>query len=337
MTTTDARDLTAAALAARPAPLAGQLSTGPLPAPLRSIGRSELRVVPLALNGKAFGDTMDAAVSAQVLDRWAAEGGDFLDTADVYADGGSEQIIGDWMRSRRIRDRMIVATKVGKSPEFPGLRGTVLTQAVHASLRRLQVETIDLLYLHIDDETVEFDETLLAVDELIRAGKVRCFGGSDHTGDRLIEARIAVAQLGIAPMVALQNQYNLLHREEYEGGLAYAAQQQGLGVMPRYALAGGFLTGRYRRRSDLDPAVRGTLFARYLNRRGLRVLDALEAIAAAHETTVAAIAIAWLLTRPAVVAPVVSVSAPEEVVEAMSSVRVTLTRQQAAELDRISS
>lgn len=314
-----------------------RFATGPVPAPLRSIGASELRVLPLALNGKAFGETMDAATAEQVLDRWQAEGGDFLDTADVYAQGRSEQIIGNWLRTRGNRDRFVLATKVGKSPEFPGLRGAVLTEAVHASLRRLQVETIDLLYLHIDDESVEFDETLLAVDELIRSGKVRHFGGSDHTGNRLIEARIAMAQLGIAPMVALQNQYNLLHREEYEGGLAHVAQQQGLGVMPRYALAGGFLTGRYRRRSDLAPAVRGTPFAKYLTRRGLRVLDTLESVAAAHETTPAAIAIAWLLTRPGVVAPVVSVSGPDEVAEAISSVRVTLTRQQAAELDRVSS
>ena len=132
-----------------------------------------------------------------------AQGGNFIDTADSYAAGRSETIIGNWMRSRRNRDQLVVATKVGKSGDHPGLKARVLTRAVHASLERLQVDHVDLLYLHIDDTSVEFEETLLAVDELIRAGSVRYFGGSDHTGNRLIEARIASAQLGVAQMVAV--------------------------------------------------------------------------------------------------------------------------------------
>lgn len=310
--------------------------TGPVAVPLRQVGMSPLRVFPLALNGKAFGDAVDPATTSAVLDAYVAEGGNFIDTADSYAEGRSEQLIGDWMRSRGNRDRLVVATKVGKSAEFPGLRARVLTDAVHASLRRLGVETIDLLYLHVDDQTVAFDETLLAVDELIRAGKVRAFGGSDHTGDRLIEARIAMAQLGVAPMVALQNQYHLLYREEFESGLAHVAAQQRLGVMPRFALAGGFLTGRYRRRSDLPKGEQRAEVAKYFTRKGLRVLAALDTIAQAHGTTVAAIALAWLLTRPDVVAPVVTVSDPGQVPELGATVRVMLTRQQVAELDRVS-
>lgn len=209
----------------------------------RRIGSSDLRVFPLAISGNVFGWKADDATTDAILDAYTTAGGNFIDTADSYAAGRSEIMIGNWMRSRRNRDEMVIATKVGKSAENPGLRARVLTRAVRASLARLSVSRIDLLYLHIDDPAVEFEETLLAVDELIRAGDVRYFGGSDHTGDRLIEARIASAQVGVAPMVALQNHYNLLHRNEYEGDLAHVAAQQRLGVMPRFALASGFLTG----------------------------------------------------------------------------------------------
>jgi aryl-alcohol dehydrogenase-like predicted oxidoreductase len=199
------------------------------------------------------------------------------------------------------------------------------------------VQHIDLLYLHIDDATVDFDETLLAVDELIRAGKVRYFGGSDHTGNRLIEARIASAQLGVAPMVALQNHYNLVHRREYEGDLAHVALRQGLGVMPRFALASGFLTGKYRQKSDLAKNERGGEVARQLNRHGMRILSSLDSIAATHDATVATVALAWLLTKPNVVAPVASASRPEQVLDLTAAAHLQLTRHQVAELDRVSS
>ena len=204
---------------------------------------------------------------------------------------------------------------------------------------RLGVQHIDLLYLHIDDQTVDFEETLLAVDELIRAGKVRYFGGSDHTGNRLIEARIASAQLGVAPMVALQNHYNLLHRSEYEGDLAHVAARQGLGVMPRFALASGFLTGKYRKRADLVKAglVRGGAVARLFNRRSQRILASLDSIAAAHDTSVASVALAWLLTKPNVVAPVVSASDADQVFDLVAATDVQLTRSQLTALDRAGS
>lgn len=304
---------------------------------LRTIGSSDLKVFPLAMSGNVFGWTADDATTNQILDAYAAQGGNFIDTADSYAAGRSETMIGNWMRSRRNRADIVVATKVGKSADNPGLRARVLTRAVNASLARLGVQQIDLLYLHIDDLTVEFEETLLAVDELIRAGKVRYFGGSDHTGNRLIEARIASAQLGVAPMVALQNHYNLVHRTEYEGDLAQVAARQGLGVMPRFALASGFLTGKYRQKSDLAKNERGGEAAKHLNRRGLRILASLDGIAAAHDTTVASVALAWLLTKPNVVAPVASASAPEQVLDLMASAALQLTRHQVAELDRVSS
>ena len=181
-----------------------------------------------------------------------------------------------------------------------------------------------------------FEETLLAVDELIRAGKVRYFGGSDHTGNRLMEARIATAQLGVAPMVALQNHYNLLHRSEYEGDLAQVAARQGLGVMPRFALASGFLSGKYRSKADLARNARGQEAARHLNKRGLRVLHTLDSIAAVHEKPVATIALAWLLSKPLVVAPVASASRPDQLPALTAAATVQLTRHQVAELDRVS-
>ncbi|MCU1439786.1 MAG: aldo/keto reductase [Rhodoglobus sp.] len=302
----------------------------------RRIGSSDLRVFPLAMSGNVFGWTADDATTNGILDEYVAQGGNFIDTADSYAAGRSEIMIGNWMRARRNRDGIVVATKVGKSAENPGLRARVLTRAVNASLERLGVAYIDLLYLHIDDMDVEFEETLLAVDELIRAGKVRYFGGSDHTGNRLIEARIASAQLGVAPMVALQNHYNLVHRREYEGDLAHVAVQQGLGVMPRFALASGFLTGKYRQKSDIAKNERGGEAAKHLNRRGLRILASLESIASAHETSIASVALAWLLTKPNVVAPVASASHAHQVLDLTTAARLQLTRHQVAELDRVS-
>ena len=305
-------------------------------AKMRRIGSSELSVHPLALSGNVFGWTADDAATDDILDAYAEQGGNFIDTADSYAAGRSETMIGNWMRRRRNRADMVVATKVGKSADHPGLRARVLTRAVGASLVRLGTDRIDLLYLHIDDEDVEFEETLLAVDELIRAGDVRYFGGSDHTGNRLIEARIASAQLGVAPMVALQNHYNLMHRDEYEGDLEHVAEQQGLGVMPRFALASGFLTGKYRSRADLARNERRGEVARLLTRRGYRVLACLDRIAREQETTVASVALAWLLTKPNVVAPVASVTDAAQLADLRDATRLQLTRHQVSDLDRAS-
>ena len=315
----------------------GQLDAatrGPLR--LRSVGSSDLSVFPLALSGNVFGWTADDAETDSILDAYAEQGGNFIDTADSYAGGRSETMIGNWMRKRRTRGNMIVATKVGKSADHPGLRARALTKAVHASLNRLGTDRIDLLYLHIDDVNVEFEETLLAVDELIRAGKVRFFGCSDHTGNRLIEARVASAQLGVAPMVALQNRYNLLQRSEYEGDLARVADQQGLGVMPRFALASGFLTGKYRQRSDVALNQRRGEVARLMTRRGMRILTTLDRVAREQSTTVASVALAWLLAKPGVVAPVASVTSAAQLADLADAVRLQLTRHQMADLDRAS-
>ncbi len=305
--------------------------------PLRQVGQSDLAVFPLAIGGNVFGWTADDASTNEILDTFVGLGGNLIDTADSYAGGRSETMIGNWMRARRNRANMVVATKVGKSADNPGLRARVLTRAVHASLARLGTDYIDLLFLHIDDESVAFDETLLAVDELIRAGKVRYFGGSDHTGNRLIEARIASAQLGVAPMVALQKHYNLVHRDEYEGDLARVAGQQGLGVLPRFALESGFLTGKYRHKTDLTPTERGGAASKHLNRRGMRVLSALDSVAGQQNSSVASVALAWLLSKPNVVAPIVSASRAEHVGDLMAASELQLTRHQVADLDKASS
>jgi aryl-alcohol dehydrogenase-like predicted oxidoreductase len=303
---------------------------------LRTIGSSDLSVFPLAMSGNVFGWTADVDSTNGILDAFSDGGGNFLDTADSYAAGRSEIMIGNWMRDRRNRDSMVVATKIGKSHENPGLSARAIARSVDASLERLRTGHIDLLYLHIDDDSIPFEETLLAVDKLIRDGKVRYFGGSDHTGNRLFEARIASAQIGVAPMVALQNHYNLMHRSEYEGDLATVAMRQGLGVMPRFALASGFLTGKYRSRSDMAKNQRGSEVAKMLNRKGFRVLAALDRVAAAHEVTTATIALAWLLGKPNVVAPVASASGPEQVAELLAAPGIQLTRHQVTELDRAS-
>ena len=245
-------------------------------------------------------------------------------------------MIGSWMRDRGNRDDLVIATKVGKGAEHPGLSSPAIAAAVEASLRRLGTDRIDLLYLHIDDPEVPFEETLLAVDELIRSGKVRHFGASHHTGERLIEARIASAQLGVAPLLALQLEYNLMARRGYEQGLAHVAAQQGLAVMPRFALAGGYLSGKYRTKADLARGLRGPEVARYAGRRGRRVLAMLDRIAAAHDASVATIALAWLLSKPSVVAPVASASRPEQLFDLMAAAEVTLTRHEVAQLDHVS-
>ena len=304
--------------------------------PRRRVGLSELRVFPLAISGKVFGWKADDTTTDAILDAYAAHGGNFIDTADSYSSGRSELMIGNWLRSRRNRDDMVVATKVGKSAEHPGVKARAIAAAVDDSLRRLRTDRIELLYLHIDDPEVSFEETLLAVDELIRAGKVIAFGGSDHTGNRIFEARIASAQLGVAPMVALQNLYNLMERAEYEGDLEHIADRVGLGVMPRFALASGFLGGRYRTKADLAHVDRGADVTKYFTRRGAKVLAALDEVAAAHDASVSTVAIAWLLSKPNVVAPVVSASSAEQVFDLVAAPEVRLTRHELTKLDRAS-
>jgi len=311
-------------------------STGPLPiiAP-RRIGESDLAVYPLSLGASVFGWTADGDTSLAILDRFAALGGNFIDTADSYVGGRSEVLIGTWMRQRRSRDRMVVATKVGRHQENPGLGSVSIVRAVEASLERLQTDRIDLLYFHDDDPETPLEDSLATAEWLIESGKVRYLAASNFTADRLIEARI-LASSGLPKFVAIQNQYNLMHRTEFESAPRIVAAAQGLGVMPYYALANGFLTGKYRTKSDLTAGARSVRASAYVNRRGQRVLAVLDRIAAEHGVAPASVALAWLLAKRTIVAPVASASRPEQVEPLMVAAGIRLTRSQMLDLDRVS-
>ena len=311
-------------------------STGPLSiiAP-RRIGESDLTVYPLSLGASVFGWTADGESSLAILDRFAELGGDFIDTADSYVGGRSELLIGKWMHERGNRDRVTVSTKVGRHHENRGLGAVSIVRAVEASLERLQTDHIDLLYFHDDDPETPLEDSLATAEWLIESGKVRYLGASNFSADRLIEARI-LASSGLPKFVAIQTQYNLMHRTEFESAPRIVAAAQGLGVMPYYALANGFLTGKYRSKGDLTAGARSVRASAYVNRRGQRVLAALDRIAAEHRVAPATIALAWLLAKRTVVAPVASASRPDQVGALMAAAGVRLTRAQMLELDRVS-
>ncbi|GAB3617934.1 aldo/keto reductase [Okibacterium endophyticum] len=299
----------------------------------RPVGHSGLSVFPLALGGSVFGWTADTETSEAVLNRYVDYGGNFIDTADSYSAGRSEHIIGSWMTKRKNRDAVVVATKVGRHPDNPGLGPVSMVRAVEASLERLQTDHIDLLYFHEDDPSVPLEDSLGTAQWLIETGKVRALGASNYTAARLVEARILSAT-GYPRIEALEMHYSLLHRHEYEGDLRMVVIGQGLAVMPYFALENGFLTGRYRSKADVRGATRGTRVARHLNRHGLRVLHAIDAVAAQQNAPQASVALAWLLAKSGVTAPVASASRPEHVDALITAVALQLTRGQMLELDR---
>jgi len=311
-------------------------ATGASPLALRrTIADTDLTVHPLALGTSVFGWTADGATSHRILDRHRDLAGNFLDTADSYTSGRSEVIIGSWLRSRRTRDSTVIATKIGKNLDNPGLSSRSIIGAVHASLDRLGTDYIDLLHFHFDDPTVPLEESLGAVDVLMRRGQVRYLAASNFSAERLMEARVLAAN-GLPRFVALQTQYSLLHRTAFESSLALVTRAQGMAVLPYFALAHGFLAGRYRSKTDLEKTTRSSRGARYRNRSGFRVLAVLDRIAEEHEAPPAAIAIAWLLARGPVVAPVASASQPEQVDALVTAAGIRLTRSDMVDLDRIS-
>ncbi|MWJ13767.1 aldo/keto reductase [Clavibacter michiganensis] len=316
----------------------GLLTGGSIPQPARrrAIGDTDLRVFPLALGGNVFGWTAGAEDASAILDRYQEAGGNFIDTADSYASGRSEHMIGSWMRERRNRDSMVVATKIGKSEDFPGLGGSRIERAVDASLSRLGTDFIDLLYFHWDDIDVPLEESLAAAGRLIASGKVRHLAASNYAAERLLHARIMGGLYDAPRFVALQTHYNLVNRAPYESAFLDVVRGQQLAVMPYFALANGFLTGKYRTRDAVREGARGARAAKYLTRRGLRVLTALDEIAEHHSTSVATIALAWLLAKPGIVAPVASASRPEQVHDLVQAAHVQLSRHDVARLDRAS-
>ena len=306
------------------------------------LGTTDLDVFPLCLGGNVFGWTSDESESHAVLDAYAAAGGNFIDTADSYSSwapgnsgGESETIIGRWMASRGNRDRMVIATKVGRLAGLADLRADTIRQAAEGSLRRLQTDRIDLYYAHGDDDTtIPLEETLGAFDELVRAGKARHVAASNYGPDRLTEALTTSQTKGLAPYVALQPHYNLVERG-YETELAQLCAGAGLACVPYFSLAVGFLTGKYRAGTRVDSArARGA--SRYLDDRGIAVLAALDAISAAHGTTQAAVALAWLLAQPTVVAPIASARTPEQLAELLPCVGLELTAEELDQLGRTS-
>jgi aryl-alcohol dehydrogenase-like predicted oxidoreductase len=307
------------------------------------IGPSDLDVYPLSLGGNTFGWTTGEAASFAVLDAYAAAGGNFIDTADSYSawapghsGGESETIIGAWLKARGHRDQVVIATKVSQHPQFRGLAAATVAAACEASLRRLQAGHIDLYFAHHDDKATPLEETVAAFGELQRAGKVRHVGVSNYTAARASAWAEAAQAGGWPPPVALQPHYNLLARQPYESELAPVAARHGLGVMPYFALASGFLTGKYRQPQDLQGPVRGQMAGRYFSPRGLAVLEAMDAVASAHGAQLASVSIAWLLARPGVVAPIASATSPAQLEALTAAVTLQLTDDEVAALDKAS-
>ncbi|HEX4034117.1 MAG TPA: aldo/keto reductase [Solirubrobacteraceae bacterium] len=303
---------------------------------MRPLGSSGVDVFPLCLGGNVFGWTADEPASFAVLDAYAAAGGNFIDTAAGYSawvpgnsGGESETIIGNWTSSRGNRESVVIGTKIAPNPRLT--RDAVLAGA-EASLRRLRSDYIDLFYIHHDDRETPLEETLGAFGELVAAGQVRHVGVSNFSRERLELALEVVEREGLPPIVALQNEQNLLRRE-YEDGPLEVAQRAGIAAVPYYALASGFLTGKYRRGGAAIDSPRAQGVSQFMDDRGFAVLDALDAVAAAHDTSVSAVALAWLLAQPTVVAPIASARSVEQLEDLLAFTELELS---AAELDSLS-
>jgi aryl-alcohol dehydrogenase-like predicted oxidoreductase len=304
------------------------------------LGNTDLDVSALCLGGNVFGWTIEQERSFAVLDAYVAAGGNFIDTADVYGRrgpdgaGSSEQIIGRWIAARGNRQELVIATKVGMSAELPGLSAATISRGIDESLRRLQIDCVDLYYAHQDDPDTPLQETLDAFAQLIDAGKIRYAAASNYSAGRLEEALRIGEREDMASYVALQPHYNLMERAGYEGELAAVCEAHGLACVPYFALARGFLSGKYRRDAPVPEGPRTAgVRERYLDERGFAVLDALQEVAVENETAVAAVALAWLLAQPTVLAPIASATSPEQLVELLASRDLKLT---AAQLSRLS-
>ena len=306
----------------------------------RPLGSGDLSVHPLCFGTNIFGWTADEAQAFAVLDAYVAAGGNFLDTADSYsawADGNSggesETMIGNWMAARGNRDDIVVATKVGKLAGLTGTAPATIRKAAEDSLARLRTDRIDLYYAHMDDEDTPLAETLGAFGELVGEGKVRHVAASNFSAPRLAEA-LALARRGDLPAyIALQPHYNLVHRDEYEGALADVCAREGVACVPYWALATGFLTGKYRAGGEGDGSPRAGSARRYLDARGLAVLAVLDDLAARHETTVAAVALAWLIAQPTVASAIASARTPAQLAELLPMAELALSD---ADLQRLS-
>jgi aryl-alcohol dehydrogenase-like predicted oxidoreductase len=313
---------------------------------LRSLGRSGLLVSPLAFGGNVFGWTVDEAASFRLLDAWVDAGFNLVDTADVYSrwvpdhtGGESETIIGKWLRQSGKRSRVVLATKVGKpmGDGKSGLSPAYIREAVEASLQRLQTDYIDLYQSHDDDAATPLEDTLGAFNDLIKAGKVRAIGASNYSAPRLAEALDVSERFGIARYESLQPLYNLYDRAPFEDALEPLCVQREVGVVNFYALAAGFLTGKYRTEADAAKSARGaSTTQKYLNPRGLRILEALDKVAEQYNAKPGQVAIAWQIARPSITAPIASATSITQLEELVVATQLKLDAGTIEMLDRAS-
>ena len=299
---------------------------------MRRLGDSGLTTPRLVLGGNVLGWNLTGEEAFRVLDRFVAAGGTMIDTADVYskwvpghAGGESETLLGQWLKRRGRRDDVLIATKVGHDA---GLSADHIAAAAEASLRRLGAGHIDLYYAHKDDPATPQEETLRAFDALVRAGKVRAIGASNFSAERLAEALAVSEAEGLASYTVLQPEYNLMARAGFEGPLQLLAIERGIGVLPYFGLASGFLTGKYRSPADFGKSVRGSRMAAYLDERGHRVLAALDAVAAEAKATPAQVALAWLAAQPGVTAPIASATGLAQLEELLGVLTLELGADQ---------
>ncbi|HLI91115.1 MAG TPA: aldo/keto reductase [Ktedonobacteraceae bacterium] len=295
--------------------------------PTRKIGHSDLNVTPLCLGSNVFGRTIDERTAFAVLDAYVEAGGNFIDTADIYASGESEAVIGRWMTQRANRDKLIIATKVGKpmAPDKRGLSRRYLFAAVEESLKRLQTDVIDLYQSHEDDTGTPLEETMAAFNDLVQQGKVRYIGASNFTAERLVAAEQVSQQHGYARYECLQPLYNLVEREEYENGPQQVCVEHEIGVIAYYSLARGFLSGKYRPGQPLPQSPRAQSVQKlYMNERGFAILEAVDRIAARCNATPAQVSLAWVMAQPGITAPIASATSPEQVRELMGAVTLQL-------------
>jgi aryl-alcohol dehydrogenase-like predicted oxidoreductase len=312
---------------------------------MRPLGRSGLMTAPLAFGGNVFGWTADEAMSFRLLDAFVDAGFNLIDTADVYSrwvpghvGGESEAIIGRWLKKSGKRGRVLLATKVGKDMGEGriGLSPRWIRQAVEDSLKRLQTDRIDLYQSHDDDPATPIEDTLAAYDGLIRAGKVRAIGASNHSAARLADALDTSQRLGLPRYETLQPLYNLIDRAPYEAELEPLIRERGVGVINFFGLARGFLTGKYRSEADLARSPRGAGVKDYLNPRGFRILAALDDAAASLKATPAQVALAWQMARPGITAPIASATSVRQFEELAGAAALTLGEATIAALDAAS-
>ncbi|HYY56147.1 MAG TPA: aldo/keto reductase [Pyrinomonadaceae bacterium] len=311
---------------------------------IRRLGNSELEIAPLAFGGNVFGWTVDEQTSFELLDAFVAAGFNLIDTADVYSawaagnlGGESETIIGRWFNRSGKREDVIIATKVGMEMRGEkGLSKSYILRSAEDSLRRLQTDYIDLYQSHQDDPKTPQEETLEAYSELIRQGKVRVIGASNYSAERLSESLLISEQNGLPRYESLQPLYNLYDREAFEAELEPLCVEHNVGVISYYSLASGFLSGKYRSESDLNKSARGGGVKKYINERGFRILGALDEVARRQASTPARVALAWLIARPSVTAPIASATSLEQLNDLIEATRLELDESSLRLLDEAS-